>query len=392
MRILQLHAGYRVPAGEDTVVESEASALRAGGHDVVQHIIANPTDVVPAVTALARSSYNRRAAREVSRVLDGFDAEVVHVHNTWFALSSSVIEAAAEHAPVVLTVHNYRLGCLSADLFRGDAVCTACVGRAPLPGILHGCYRDSRILSAIAAVEVMSTRRRRVLDDHVAAFVAPSSFMRDRLLDVGVPADRLVVKPHFVDDPGPRPHPPSASKEILWIGRLAPGKGLPTLLRAWERYSSAAAHEGSDVMELVVIGDGPLAGSLREWAPRGIRFEGWLPRDEVMRRMLASRAFVFPSEWYEPFGMVLVEALSAGLPIVASNASDASRIADSPPELVVPVGDETALADAFVRLTDSTVDRVGAASRLRFETCYTAAAGLDALERLYRSVRSGGER
>ena len=383
MKVLQLHAGYRVPAGEDTVVDSEAGALRRGGHDVHQHIVNNPTEIGATIRTIARSSYNRHAAREVTELVDALGPDVAHVHNTWFALSSSVVEAAAETVPVVMTVHNYRLGCLSADLFRGDDVCTVCVGRTPLRGVAHGCYRSSRTLSAVAAFEVMTARRRRVLDAHVSLFVAPSRFMADRLIAVGLPSDRLVVKPHFVADPGLRSMPPSASREVLCIGRLAPGKGLPTLLRAWERYSSEAERRGSEPMELVIIGDGPLAGALREWAPRGVRFEGWLDRDVVMARMLAARAFVFPSEWYEPFGMVLLEAMSAGLPIIASNASDARRIAGAPDGLVVPAGDDAALAAALDGLDDATVDEVGTRSRRRFEQTYTERAGLRDLERLY---------
>ncbi|MGI9645943.1 MAG: glycosyltransferase [Ilumatobacteraceae bacterium] len=383
MRVLQLHAGYRVPAGEDTVVESEARALERGGHEVHQHIVNNPTEIGPTIRTIARSSYNRHAAREVTELAGSFGPDIAHVHNTWFALSPSVVEAAAATAPVVMTIHNYRLGCLGADLFRGDDVCTVCVGRTPLRGVAHGCYRNSRTLSAVAAFEVMTARRRGVLDAHVSVFVAPSRFMADRLIAIGLPADRLVVKPHFVADPGPRIAPPSASREVLCIGRLAPGKGLPTLLRAWERYSSAAEHRGSEPMELVIIGDGPRAPALREWAPRGVRFEGWLDRDVVVARMLAARAFIFPSEWYEPFGMVLLEAMSAGLPIVASNASDARRIADAPVRLVVPAGDDAALAAALDGLDDATVDAVGARNRLRFEQTYTEQVGLRDLERLY---------
>jgi glycosyltransferase involved in cell wall biosynthesis len=385
MRVLQLHAGYRFPAGEDTVVANEANALRGAGHDVMQHIVANPSQIGPTIRALARSTYNRRAARDVTALVADFGPDVVHVHNTWFALSASVVEAAARAAPVVMTVHNYRLGCLSADLFRGDSVCTACVGRRPLPGIVHGCYRGSRALSSLAAIEVMATRRSGVLEEHVVSFVAPSRFMADRLIEIGLPADRVVVKPHFVADPGERTRRPSTSREVLCIGRLAPGKGLPTLLRAWERYANAT-HGESAAMELVIIGDGPLAPVLRERAPRGVRFEGWLDRDEVTARMLNARAFVFPSEWYEPFGMVLVEAMSAGLPIIATTASDASRIAGAPNELIVPTGDEQALTDALLGLTDEVVDEVGAHSRRRFEETYTEAAGLAGLERLYADV------
>lgn len=382
MKMLQVHAGYRTPAGEDTVVAAEADALRRAGHTVRQHIEQNPTSSVDAIAALARSRNNKRAKADVVAAINEFEPDIVHVHNTWFSLSSSVFDAAREAGcPVVMTVHNYRLGCLGVDLFRGASVCTACVGRAPLRGVLHGCYRDSRALSAVAAVEVMSTRRRGSLNS-IDRFVAPSGFMADRLIEIGIPADRLVVKPHFTADVGERPAPPSASNDVLFIGRLAAGKGLEVLLRAWERRDRTVLPD----TRLCIIGDGPLASELHESAARDVEFAGWTPYDEVQRRMLAARALVFPSEWYEPFGMVLIEAMSAGLPVLASSASDAAKITAAPPEFVSPAGDDRALATVFGAIDDAAVDAAGRDARERFETTYTESVGVAEIEALYRSV------
>ncbi len=383
MRILQLHAGYRTPAGEDTVVHAEADALRAAGHDVFQMIEHNPHGTAAALRALTKSRYNRATGAAVAELCREWKPDVVHVHNTWFALSSSVIDAAAAAGtPIVMTIHNYRLGCLGVDLFRGDELCTACVGRSPLRGVVHGCYRDSRVLSAVAAVEISSTRRRSTLDG-ISRFVAPSAFMADRLIDIGVPADRLTVKPHFTSDPGERIAAPSTSDEILFIGRLAPAKGVRTLLRAWERYVD---REHGPHAQLTIIGDGPLANEAREAAPRGVSFAGWLSHEEVQARMLTARAFVFPSEWYEPFGMVLIEAMAAGLAIVATTASDAARITATPPQLIAPAGDDRALARCLEQLDDRTVDAAGRDARARFLTTYTVEAGVAELEALYASV------
>jgi glycosyltransferase involved in cell wall biosynthesis len=172
---------------------------------------------------------------------------------------------------------------------------------------------------------------------------------------------------------------------VLFIGRLANAKGIGTLLRAWERASSvnATRHEP---LRLTVIGDGPAAADARESAPRGVEFTGWLQHAEVRERMLAARAFVFPSEWYEPFGMVLIEAMAAGLPVVATTASDAARITGAIPEFVAPAGDERALAGCLEQLSDDLVDEVGSAGRERFESVFAEAAGVADLENLYRDV------
>ena len=382
VRVLQLHARYRIRAGEDTVVDNEAAALRRAGHDVVQVTVDNPTEPVATVAALARSVHNSSSARLIRERVDAVRPDIVHVHNTWFALSSSAIAAAAgSGVPVVMTLHNFRLGCLSTDLFRDGGVCTACVGRTPLPGVLHGCYRGSRVLSALQAAEVVVTRRRGVLDTSITRFIAPSQFMADRLADMGIPGERTIVKPHFVDDPGPRRDAPSSSGDILVIGRLARGKGLDTLFSAWTSSSTRRADR-----RLHVVGDGPLADSLARGLPDGVDLLGWRDREEISARLLSARALVMPSELYETFGMVLVEAMSAGLPVIVNTTAGAEAIVEPPPNLLVPPRQPAALAAALDALDDATVDEVGAANRRRFEQHYSEAVGVAALEAAYHET------
>lgn len=387
MKILQVHAAYRFAAGEDVVVANEAAALRTGGHDVRQVIVPNPRAVLKTLAALARCVRNRSVARRVARTIRDFDPDVVHVHNTWFVVSPAAIAAAHDcDRPVVMTVHNYRLGCLGTDLFRDGDICTACINRSPWPGVVHGCYRDSRVLSAIQALEIMMTRRHGLLDRCVTRFVAPSAFMADRLVDIGLPRDRLSVKPHFTADPGPREAVPSSSGAVVAVGRLVRGKGFESLLCAWERIDGRV---GGRESELVIIGDGPLGPSFRRSSPPGVRFAGWQSHAEVMRQLLGARALVFPSEWYEPFGMVLIEALSAGLPIVTSNASGARWIADVPEDFVFTAGDDRGLAAALRLLTDDVVDDLGRRARRRFEEHFSVEVGIRKLEALYTEAIAG---
>jgi len=136
----------------------------------------------------------------------------------------------------------------------------------------------------------------------------------------------------------------------------------------------------------VVVGDGPLGP--RDRTPEGVELLGWRSRAEVTERLLRARALVMPTEWYEPFGMVLIEAMSAGLPIVVTTAAGARTIVGARRSLVVPPGRPDALALAISSLDDDTVDAEGAANRARFEERYTEAIGVANLEALYASVVS----
>src|SRR4051812_28343216 len=250
MRVLLVHARYRAAGGEDVVVRAESELLRGAGHHVEVYKVENPHGA-RTISALARAPWDRRGARNAVSLTQHFAPDVVHVHNTWFALSPAIVPAFRDAGPaVVMTLHNYRLLCVDGTLWRDDAICRECVGRGPMPGVLHGCYRNSRPLSAIAAATIVSGRQHHAWDA-VHTFIAPTATVRDVHVASGIDPQRIVVKPHFMADPGPRNHAPSASPSIVFAGRLAPTKGVEQLLAAWR-----AAQPDLDGVELVIVGEG----------------------------------------------------------------------------------------------------------------------------------------
>lgn len=385
MRILQVHARYRQRGGEDVVVDAETSVLRAAGHEVVSFEAQNPTSVAASVGLLAKAPRNPAAARAIRRRISETRPDVVHVHNTWFALSPSVIEAAADAGvPVVMTLHNYRLLCANGLLFRDGGPCEDCVGTHPWHGVQHACYRGSRMQSVPAAATIALNRRLGTWHRHVAAFVALSPFARGRFLAGGLPAERLVVKPHFVDDPGPRAAPPSLGSEVLAVGRLAAGKGLEHLIDAW----ADARPQG---LSLVLIGDGPERSALERRAGEGVVFLGACSKEIVRARMLAARALAFPSTAYETFGLSVIEALAAGLPVLASDRGGTPALLQDGAGWLVEPAEPMAWSAALRRLVDaSVVDRSGRAARRRWQQHYSPAAGLRGLESLYGAVTAQG--
>ena len=212
MRILQVHNRYRQLGGEDGVVASEADLLRHNGHEVVEHFVSNASSGAGAAAGLAVAPWNPVSARAVRRAVAEHAPDVAHVHNTWFTLSPSVLGALhRSKVPVVMTLHNYRLVCVNALVFRDGHPCTDCVGRSPWPGVRHRCYRDSAPQSAVAAATLSFNRARGTWVDAVDRYIAPSRGLRDTLIAGGLPAERFIVRPHAVADPGPRIRPPSSS-------------------------------------------------------------------------------------------------------------------------------------------------------------------------------------
>jgi glycosyltransferase involved in cell wall biosynthesis len=383
MRILQVHTRYRQAGGEDRVVAAEAELLRAGGHEVEQVLADNPTAPAAAAAALLRAPRNPASRRDVEQAAARFDPDVAHVHNTWYTQSPSILDGLwASGVPTVMTVHNYRLMCVNGMLLRDGRPCEDCIGRSPLPGIRHRCYRNSVVASTVAAATIGYNRRRSTWDRAVDLYLAPTEFVRDRLLDGGFPADRIRVKPHFVEDPGQRRAPPSQSHTVLSVGRLSPDKGCHALLDAW-------AALGDAELELVCIGDGPLRDELtRRRVPR-VRFVGSVEPEEVRSWMLRARLLVATSTWYETFGLVVAEAMAAGLPVIVPSGGALAEVAAG--AAVEPDNVETA-GPAGHRLTmsllhardDRVVDLAGSSGRARFSALYSATVGLSRLMDTYR--------
>jgi glycosyltransferase involved in cell wall biosynthesis len=384
LRILQVHTHYRQPGGEDTVVRAEAALLRAAGHEVVTYQTENPENPVATMGALVGSAWNPLAARAVSRAVKRIRPDIAHIHNTWFALSPAVVWSLHQAGvPVVMTLHNYRLVCANAQLYRDGRPCELCVGSHPWHGVRHRCYRGSALQSVPVAATIAVNGRLGTWRDQVDHFLVPSAFARSVLVRAGLPADRIQVKPNFVEDPGPRRRPASASPTVLFVGRLVAQKGIDVLLDAWRR-------TGGGGLRLAVIGDGPLQAELEGRRVPGVRFEGRLPPSAVRDQLLAGRALVFPSRSYEVQPLVVLEALAAGLPVLGSDLGGTPELLEPlGPGWLAPAGDPVGWAAALTRLGDA--ERIGAAgarARARYEQTFTPAAAITALETAYRQARS----
>lgn len=383
MRVLQVHTRYREAGGEDTVVAAEAELLRRAGHEVVTYEAENPTGAGAATAAMAAAAHNPLAARRVTAAVDRARPDVAHLHNTWFALSPAVIAALRRRGvPVVMTLHNYRLTCANGLLFRDGRPCEDCVGTHPWRGVVHRCYRGSAAASAVAATTIAANRAVSRWDD-VAVFLAPSDFARQRIVAGGVDEEQIVVSPLFAHDPGARYAPPSGSRRVLYVGRLAPEKGLPTLLEAWDRARPAG-------LTLDLVGGGPLEDELVASCPPGVRLLGHRPHEEVRRLMLESRASVVPSDFYEVGATGLVESLAAGLAVIASGhgalgellAGFSARWRPAP-------GAVGEWAEALAGLAhDGQVDELGRQARGRYEQRHTPQAARGRLEHAYRRAQA----
>lgn len=388
-RVLQVHTRYREPGGEDAVVEAERRLLEGAGISVEQVIFDNAElreglSVADDLRLARDAVWSSSAQRRVRRALRASGAQVVHVHNTFAAASPSVFQAAAEFGvPVVQTLHNYRLVCPAATVFRDGHPCTDCVGRPiPWPGVVHACVRGSRRQSLVAAAMATFHRARGTFRREVDCYLALTEFQRRLLLEGGLPASKVRVIPNFLgSDPGPGGEDRDG---IVFVGRLSVEKGLGPLMEA------AAMVPG----RITIVGDGPMRRLVERAAADGtVTYRGPLGSAAVFEALRTAVALACPSIWFEGMPMVLLEAFATATPVIASRIGSLENLVDDERTgLLVPPGDAGGLA-AAVR---SALDRpdmmalMGQAARRRYESEYGAERHLRRLLDAYSSVMRHG--
>jgi len=309
---------------------------------------------------------------------------VVHIHN-FFPIISPLIYYACRDAgvPVVQTLHNYRLLCPGATFYRDGKICEDCLHGSLLNGVVHGCYRDSRVGTAVAARMLSAHRGRQTWSKMVDRYIALTEFSRQKFIEGGLPAERIVVKPNFVlPDPGPGRE---KGDYAIFVGRLVDLKGVPTLLKAWKTLP--------EPIPLMIAGDGPYRAQLEEELQQAglstVNYRGRLSRAETLKAMQGAKALIFPSEWFEGFPVTIAEAFACGTPVICSRLGSMQEIvADGVNGLHFEAGNAESLA-AQVRWAwahPAELSVMSKAARAEFEARYTAERNYEMLMDIYEGV------
>ncbi|MFF2073173.1 glycosyltransferase [Kitasatospora sp. NPDC058162] len=397
MHVLVVHNRYASaqPSGENKVVDQEVGLLREAGHRV--ELFERRSDDIARRSLPGKVAvpllvpWNPAVRTELAARLRAERPDVVHVHNVFPLLSPAVLAACADAGvPAVATLHNYTQICPPGTLQRDGRPCTECVGGSPLPAVRHGCYRGSRLATVPLAVSLAVNRRR--WWSGVERFFCISAAQRDVLVRAGLPAERLAVKHNFVPEPGAVRT--GEGEHLLFLGRLAEAKGVRLLMAAWDRLAA----EGGVGVPLVIAGAGPLEAEVRAWAAgrTDVRPVGLYDQEQCREAIARAVAVVAPSTWLEAFGLVVVEAMAAGVPAVAAgHGAFVELVEDGVTGLLHRPGEADSLADCLRRVTaDPAVNReLGLAARLRYEQGFSPTVGLDRLVEGYRAAiaaRSGG--
>jgi len=391
MKVLLVHNRYRHAGGEDEVVLRESKLLRSSGHEVQEFTRHNSEIVEDGILSKAKMAMRTLWAWDsVSRLgslLKREKPDIAHFHNTFPLISPAAYHACQQEGiPVVQSLHNPRLMCPGATLHREGTACEECVERVvPWPGVLHACYHNSHLQTAVVSGMLAGHRILGTWRDRVDAYIVFTEFFRQKFIRSGLPREKIFVKPHFLGtDPGMKQN---IGDYALFLGRLAPEKGVRTLLEAFELLQNS--------IPLHIVGDGPQRAELEAQKSRAclssVSFHGWLPREQTVKIMRGARFLIFPSEWSETFGLTIIEAFGTGVPVIASRLGAMTEVLEEGKTgLHFAAGDPNDLASkahwAWTHVRQMEV--MGRAARAEYESKYTAERNYQLLMEIYSRARS----
>jgi glycosyltransferase involved in cell wall biosynthesis len=342
VRIAVFHSRYLSgPAsGENRVLRDDIELLTNAGHEVKSWAPLPGTSPRQQATAAVQAVWSTAAVAQVRELVGTWGAQIVHCHNLFPLVSPAVIrEASAQGAGVVMTLHNYRLMCLSGSFFRDGHICEDCLGRVPWRGVVHRCYRQSTLASGTLATSLILHRGLNTFD-RVDRFLAVSDFVQQKHVEAGISAERISVAPQFAWPTERRGGP---GDYFLYVGRLTLEKGANAVVESWT----------PDLGRLVVVGDGPEMAQLRSIAAPNIEFRGLVPGDAVAALLRGARALLVPSLWDDAAPRSVTEAYAAGVPVLASRRGGLTEtVVNGESGLLVTPGVASEWAAAVRRLSD----------------------------------------
>lgn len=309
MRVLHAFNQPRSGGGSMAGTFATIDALRANGHEVEVFTRRSrdfPVGLRGRVQAGVSAFHAPQSLRDFASVLDRFQPQVVHANELFPLISPYILPlCVARGVPVVMTCDDYHLTCPVRNHFRDGKVCTLCTGGREYRAVLNNC-RANLAESAVNALYTAMIRSRRLFTRNVSHFITPSDFTGRWLVDnAGIDASRVSTIPHVITIPDTAADAGEGTYASFG-GRFVPEKGIDTLIEAATR-SGVPLKLSRNEHHFVTID-----------LPPQVEVVVTRDRDDLAAFYRGSRMLVFPSLWFESFGIVGAEAMSHGIPVIGS--------------------------------------------------------------------------
>ncbi len=387
MKTLLIHDFYQQFGGEDAAALADKALLESKNQEMMMYTRDNSEiegfSLIEKLKAPVQALYSWQTRQELTKLVRDGRPDVAYIHNFFPLISPSVYHVLHSlSVPVVQVIHDFRLFCPNGWFFTQGEICQRCKGGNYFNAVRFRCYRDSYLASAVAASSIGLNRLAGILDK-IDGFVCLTDFLKQKLLEAGIPGRKMFIKPNFMDASQSVPafgH----GKYALFMGRLSREKGILTLVRAFQQL------EG---ISLKIAGTGPMEAELRSFlkenAIGNVELVGFKSGKEKLQLLKESMFLVMPSECYETFGLSILEAYASGKPVIASNIGSLPYLVrNGKSGLLFATGDANDLAKQVVRLSAQPDEReaMGRFGRILVETEYGPQKNYELLMEMFSKV------
>lgn len=326
MNLLLVHNHYRIPGGEDTVVSNEYALLKSMGHSVTLYERHN--DEIGGLTGFGRLAlpftfiYSKKTAREITSIIKEKHIDAVLVHNTLSLISPSVYYAAKKAGiPVLQTIHNFRLICPGATLYRDGHICEDCLKKGLHCALLHRCYRGSLSQTLIAVISTKIHRQTGIYN--YPHYICLTEFNRDKLLTLpSIKKSHIHIKPNYTAVQENFIPYKDRENSFIYAGRLEDQKGIKELLDAWYLLETGEKNP-EDIPALDLYGTGPerdyVVKYIENHGLKRVTLHEPLPHGDIVKNIGRSKALILATKWYEGFPMTIAEAFATGTPVIGTD-------------------------------------------------------------------------
>jgi glycosyltransferase involved in cell wall biosynthesis len=318
-RILRIFSRYEQYGGEEAVArrihQELAEVMDADWFESSTETLLGDS-IATKLVAPWKVIHNAEAAKSLRKLQEKNRYSAWEIHNVFPALSPSVYQTAFDRGvPVINFLHNYRLSCVNGSFLNHGEPCQRCIKGNFLPAVQTVCWRDSRVACGFMGLALTRVRRLKVFEK-VSAWIALSEVQKGLHLKIGLPARTLHVVPHFQEFRPAEASPLQQNGYALFLGRLAPEKGVANLLDGWKQVKTPGAR-------LVIAGTGPEEERLKQIVVDNkldsVELRGFVNPAQHRELWANAKFLIVPSIWHEPFALVVLEALAHGRPLVVSN-------------------------------------------------------------------------
>lgn len=311
--VLIVHNYYKIHGGEDTVVQNEIKMLQKRNYNVYTYFRYNKEidllNIFGKIKMIPNTIFSLKTIKEVREILKSKNIDIIHVHNTFPLISPSIYWIAKKYnIKVINTLHNYRLICASANLYRDGKICEKCMENR-IYGLKNKCYRNSYFQTMLL---LLSNYFNRIIKSYekVDKYICLTKFNKSKIKKI-INEEKIFIKGNFESNIEKDKSLFEKRENFVYLGRLEKAKGIDLLVKAWNKNVED---------KLIIIGDGELKKEIINFIHKNnienIKILGSLKREKAMNIIKKSKALIFPSQCYETFGLVAIEALKRGTPFI----------------------------------------------------------------------------